>query len=317
MSISNGAVIGASVIEHSINMWGDELITIQTKAPKYLDAEIEKHRMISSNSSSDRAIPFRKMVNNPKFLPEDVRLDERGMQGYESVQPEMLRGFHQTLSGIYEYITTELSRFDIIHKQHLNRYLLGFTMQNKVMTANKDQWEYFLNLRLGTDADPAIQYLSSEIETAINMSEAIHPEDSDIHPDIPIHLPYITVDDVIKYHDGYINIQELVMVSVARCARVSYLSHDLKKTNLQDDIKLYKFLLKSKHLTPFEHVAITYTQHQYDVRRDAYAVLEAGGFEPDISNQVLYNGNFKGWTQHRKDVNFDLTQLDHIMSRGI
>ena len=55
-------MIEAKIILDSISTHGIRLTTIQTKAPKFLDAEFEKHRMISSNSSSDRALP-------PGYIP--------------------------------------------------------------------------------------------------------------------------------------------------------------------------------------------------------------------------------------------------------
>lgn len=302
MSIGNAAEIGAKIIQHSKNKFGDELITIQTKAPKYLDAEIEKHRMISSNSSSDRAIPFNKLKSRGKFIPSDVRLNEKGMQGYENVSSNQLIAFRASISTLHGTICDTLEPYTHIHKQHLNRYLIAFTMQDKVMTANLDQWEYFLGLRLGTDADPAIQELSYCIRDAIATSVAVLPEENQIHPGIPYHLPYITVLDVVEYEKGNLSLENLIKISCARCARVSYLSHDKKRTNLTDDLELYDFLFESKHLTPMEHVAIEMSELEYLARENATHSLIVAGLPAMLAEQTMYNGNFKGFIQHRKEI---------------
>ena len=54
--------ISAKIILDSVSN-NIRLTTMQLKAPKFLDAEFEKHRMLSSNSSSDRAIPLEKMLS--------------------------------------------------------------------------------------------------------------------------------------------------------------------------------------------------------------------------------------------------------------
>ena len=56
------------------------IYTLETKAPKFIDAEFEKHRMLSSNSSSSRAIPFKNL--DEVYFPFDVRENQKGMQGY-------------------------------------------------------------------------------------------------------------------------------------------------------------------------------------------------------------------------------------------
>jgi len=290
-------MIEAKIIKHSVNRFGDELITIQTKAPKFLDAEIEKHRMISSNSSSDRAIPFKKMIGRPVYKPNDVRLNERGMQGYSLVDESTRDIFHTSLDRIYNNIVSEFTGFENIHKQHLNRYLIGFTLQDKVMTANKDQWDYFLGLRLGSDADPAIQELSHLIKNAIDESVP-----SELMTKIPYHLPYVVVRDYDLFFAGELTLQDLIKISIARCARVSYLTHDNKFTDITSDLELYEFLITSKHLTPFEHVATPESEHIHMVRQKAFLQLVADGLDRHLAKQVLYCGNYLGWTQHRKDV---------------
>ena len=64
--------IEAKIIADSINPQGDRLTSILVTFPRIILAEVNTHRMLSKNTSSSRAIPFKKMVesvqNNP-FIP--------------------------------------------------------------------------------------------------------------------------------------------------------------------------------------------------------------------------------------------------------
>ncbi len=75
-------------------------------------------------------------------------------------------------------------------------------------------------------------------------------------------------------------------VSVGRCARVSYLTHDGKR-DLAQDVRLHDQLLAAGHMSPFEHVAGPMNKDEFDYW---YAGHAAGAF----------CGNFRGWVQYRK-----------------
>ena len=62
------------------------------------------------------------------------------------------------------------------------------------------------------------------------------------------HLPYIS-----EYEED-LPLLVLRKISAARCARVSYLTHDGIR-DIEKDITLYDQLFKEKHMSPFEHVA--------------------------------------------------------------
>jgi len=65
-------------------------------------------------------------------------------------------------------------------------------------------------------------------------------------------------------------------VSAARCARVSYLTHQGLR-EIERDLELYERLRADRHLSPFEHVATP---------------------APDGAFQA----NFRGWIQMRRDI---------------
>ena len=280
-------MIEARVIEDSYHPGTKtRMISVQTKAPKFLDAEIEKHRMISTNSSSDRAVPVKKMCERPMYIPEDIRLNQSGMQGYEQIKPELKIQYRKELTTLVNKIQKlNLSWSEIVHKQTLNRNLLGWSMQDKIMTATKDQWDYFFGLRCDEMADPSIQILANSIKDAILTSEA-----KTVIPG-QWHLPYIQAEE--RYE---LDLDTQQKCSVARCARVSYLNHDNSSPNIEKDLKLYDMLKESKHWSCFEHQA---TPMKFDF--DSLIGWESGVTHSD-REAYLWSANFRSWIQYRKLV---------------
>lgn len=278
-------MISAEIVLDSVAN-GVRLITIKTVAPKFLDAEIEKHRMISSNSSSDRAVPFSKMVEKEFYLPQDVRLNQPGMQGYKKLSPMGHVNLSWTLRQIRNYTIDRLKSHSDVHKQTLNRYLLGFSLQSKVMTATEDQWSYFLFLRNSEYADPAIQELAKLILSAITNSVPTKLELGEWH------MPFITDLEKQQY-----DIEDLKLASAGRCARTSYSNHDKSDPVVIDDVNLALSLKRQHHETPFEHVA---TPMDMSI---AYS-SEIGNWPEGVTHIdrycVPFSGNFKAWIQLRK-----------------
>ena len=85
--------------------------------------------------------------------------------------------------------------------------------------------------------------------------------------------------------------QFMIQISTARCARLSYMTFD-GKIDYEKDIKLHDDLLKSKHFSPFEHVAKAPTAKELSGIN--------GGFTHLDKNGSLWSGNFKGWIQYRQ-----------------
>lgn len=284
--------ISAKVVCHS-KFQGSELLTIETCGAKFSDAEFEKHRMITSNSSSDRAVPWSKMIEAEFFIPQDVRLNQAGMQGYKKIADKELLDFQRTIADLRAHVIAELQPFKNIHKQHLNRYLLPWSFQNKVATQTKEQWQYFLDMRTREDVDPPMFDLASCIRSAIELSnEPVELSHGDWH------LPYITESEKLDYDTSH-----LLVMSSARCARVSFMNHDKESPTWEEDLKTCNFLKKSftsksKHLTPFEHQA-----------KGSIVI----GWEAGVSHYDRYghwwSGNFpQPWIQHRKILEHEINE---------
>jgi hypothetical protein len=223
----------SKLIEHSIYK-GKELITLETQSPMFVDADCEKHCGIGKNSSSNRAIPYTTMLEQETYLPQDIRINEKGMQGFEQVSKQTLASYHFDIKEMHKHAIDVLNKYPEIHKQHNNRYLMPFTSQKKVWTASREDFEYFFNLRDHKDADPNMQELAKLMKVAVN--KATNPRILEIGD---WHAPYITKEEYDSFIQKYINLYEILKMSSARCARTSYLTHDKKPSTLWKDVKLF------------------------------------------------------------------------------
>ncbi|MGH9160975.1 MAG: hypothetical protein ACRD2X_13445, partial [Vicinamibacteraceae bacterium] len=125
-------------------------------------------------------------------------------------------------------------------------------------------YENFFALRCHPDAQPELRTLAEMMRDAYEQST---PQPV---PAGGWHLPFMGDDDRALPPEAQRKI------AVARCARVSYLTH-FGQRDIEKDVDLYERLLADRHMSPFEHVATA--------RADAV---------PD--------GNFVGWKQYRSLV---------------
>jgi len=270
--------IEAKVIADSVTTDIVRLTTFQVTAPKYLDAETEKHRILSSNASSDRAIPFNSMSTRDYFLPTDVRFNEKGMQGTKVMSDDEVAKFHEDLIKIHGYTIDILKNWNHVHKQHLNRYLMGFSWQDKIITGT--EWENFYERRLEGGADPAIQQMAKVMHKAKSIATSILLMPGEWH------LPYITSEEK---EDDSINWK---LVSGGRTARASYYNHDKSDPIVRDDLKLANWLISARHPTPFENQSTP-------MPLDAELGITEGITHMDY-NRELWSANHRGWIQHRQ-----------------
>jgi hypothetical protein len=167
-----------------------------------------------------------------------------------------------------------------LHKQITNRLLEPFQWMTTIVSATN--WAHFAGLRVHKDAEPHFQLIA---RMAMDAREASSPVQMDAGE---WHLPLFGFDgDSEVYRGGPGTADRLaggdrVKVATARCARVSYLTHDGRR-DVAADIALHDRLLKSGHWSPFEHCARAYD----DNRR---------------------SGNFSGWMQYRKTFEGEYTR---------
>ena len=278
---------------------GIPIYTLETKAPKFIDAEFEKHRMLSSNSSSSRAIPFKYLEE--VYIPFDIRKNQKGMQGYDKADQSVVEDFIWYTNMHKVSIEARLAYFkDDIHKQHLNRYMEPWTFQKKVVTAT--EWDNFFNLRLAPDAQPEMQELAKCMKSAIDQAEPI------VLAPGQWHLPYVEHEGTLVmscYPNAQDLLKDMLKCSAARCARVSYNNHDNSNPSVEKDLALADLLLSSKHLTPFEHQATAMDYYNIEnswCMSDAENFTWTNGITHMDREGNFWSGNFRGWIQNRQLV---------------
>jgi len=148
----NKTKINATIVAHSINEQGDELISVLATFPRIILAEVNTHRMLSKNTSSSRAIPFNKMVEsvqNDPFIPIAWQREHKGMQGndYKTGNSEIQLCINKWLEARDNAIqsATLLNKNEIVTKQLCNRLLEPFMWTTVLITAT--EFENFFALR--------------------------------------------------------------------------------------------------------------------------------------------------------------------------
>lgn len=237
--------ISAKIISDSLSPTGVRLTTMQLCYPRFIHSEFMTHRMFSRNAASSRAIPVAKMIEQVRSdpaMPLHWGKNQPGMQANEELAQT------QKINAIGQWCLAAAQAADIaekmnglgLHKQVANRLLEPFQWMHTIVTAT--EWDNFYTLRLHADADPNIRAL------AVAMSEAEGVS-------IPIvrmhHLPYMHEEEMKD-----IPLYNQLLISAARCARVSYLTHDGSSPDSAKDLALAEKLKSSGHASPFEHVAV-------------------------------------------------------------
>lgn len=243
-------------------------LMIAGKFPNFVANGIIVHN--SRNSASSRAIPVEKQLkkvrDNPVW-PIEWPSEQPGMQGGTLLKGNELYDAkslflyvqERTVNAIDEYLNTYPDKSDRLHKSLINRLLEPYLEQ--VIIVSSTEWENFFTQRCSPLAQPEIRVVAEE------MREALYASTPTLVDREGWHLPLIQEDEL------ELPLDTLIQVSVARCARVSYLTHDGVR-DIEEDVKLYERLIYADppHWSPLEHVA---------------------------TPMWLSTGNFEGWEQLR------------------
>jgi thymidylate synthase ThyX len=267
-----------NVIADSVNPAGVRLTTFELEYPYIIHGEFMTHRMFSRNAQSNRAIPVDRMIQAVKedpFTPEFFPANQRGMVGGEELPPDMKR----MALAAWDFASDQAVEYARIlaatglHKQMVNRLLMPFQWIRVICTATS--YANFFKLRLAKDAEPHMQKL------ARLMYEAYTGQNPDRLEWGEWHLPYV---GPVHGNNGGLD-EDWKKLSVARCARVSYLNHDKILDNAKD-VALHDQLAQSGHWSPFEHVAQAADRGGLDV-----SSRHASNFHP---SWIQYRKTFKG-----------------------
>jgi hypothetical protein len=191
-----------------------------------------------------------------------------------------------------------------LHKQIANRILEPWAHINVVVTAT--DYANFYMLRRHKDAQPEMKALADAMWDAQQLSV---PHELQVHE---WHLPYVHIEDYLTlriepgtlWQDEPDSVEILRKISVARCARVSYLTHDGRRTSVKEDLELHDKLMVGQplHASPAEHQATPdrtsdYGRMSYEGDKETVMEDPANGWDrPEL------HGNFTGWIQYRKTL---------------
>ena len=279
----------AKVIADSINQDGIRITSMECRYWRAIHSELMTHRAFARNAASSRAIPFYRfghsvtgdsgpvpnctysMIDNDPFYPLFIGAEQKGMQSGEELSDDKRLQALKIIADMKTYCLQkclDLYKLDV-HKSIINRYLEPWSYITVIITAT--EWNNFFRLRVHPAAEKHFNLLASLVKEAMTISI---PEELTVGE---WHLPYIT--DVERTAPIKYDIATLKKISAARCARVSYLTHDGKR-DPQSDLDLFAKLIERNddviHASPLEHVA-------------------------QASSEYEQSGPFKGLKQFRKE----------------
>jgi thymidylate synthase ThyX len=281
------APYAVKIVKDSLAPCGVRFTTWALTYPRFVHAELMTHREFSRNSASSRAIPsekLRALVRETPALPIWWGKNQPGMQAREELSDqrgtdisdgmitetysprEVAQNFWLSARDSMLRTVEALERVGL-HKQIANRLLEPWMPITVLVSATN--FRNWFHLRDHPDAQPEIQIIATEMHYQYLETE---PEILEVGE---WHMPYNEWDGI----EGW-SIGARKLISVGRCARLSYLTHEGVRDPAKD-IELAERLIKSwrdggpGHFSPFEHVA------------QALSTPER-------------IGNFTGWKQYRK-----------------
>lgn len=258
---------------------GVRLTTLQITFPRIVLAEFNTHRMLSRNSASSRAIPIERRIADVEadpFVPEAFGRNQRGMQAGAALSDDDMQAAKAAWVTAMKLAVEQARALSAagVHKQWANRLIEPFSWHTVIVTAT--EWSNFFHLRISEHAQPEIRRAAEAMKAAMDASAPMELDEG------MWHLPMIAGDEWLNtLHTGTTS-KQLAKISVARCARVSYLTHDGRR-DPEEDLRLHDQLLANGHLSPFEHAAMVGSDEGQDLSINRFF------------------GNFRApWIQYRK-----------------
>lgn len=283
----------ARVLLDSISPTGHRVTTMEVTLHRFVLAEFNTHRAFSRNSASSRAIPAKKMierVKNDPAIPIEWPAECPGMRGCEEPPwPFGANAETRWMELLDQAIVTANDLMQLgVHKSIVNRVLEPFQWQTIICTATAEGYENFFNQRCSPLAQPEMHAAAVAMQDAWFESNPRKLEYGEWHTPLIRDEDYEDVRRVVnecaannirdsRYSSSHI----FKRISAARCARVSYLTHDGKR-DIDKDLDLYDKLVSADppHWSPLEHVC----------RPENFT---------NNDGMMLNRGNLTGWIQLR------------------
>jgi hypothetical protein len=260
----------ARIVADSVSPAGVRLVTVEASIHRFVLAELNTHRALSRNSASSRARPVAKVladVIEDPAMPVEWGRNQSGMQAHDRVDAAAADAADRVWLAARDAAVAHAQQLaDIgVHKQLVNRVLEPFLWHVVVVSAT--EWDNFFAQRCHPDAQPEIRTAAEAMRDAIAASTPAGVGDGEWH------LPYLRDGELDELLAAGHDLEIAKRISVARCARVSYLTQSGVR-DWSKDLELYDRLTTQQppHASPLEHVAT-----------------------PDSTG----TGNFRGWQQLR------------------
>lgn len=273
-----------------------------------IDREVMTHRVMSRFSESSRAIPVRvrvERVQESPFTPVFAK-NKRGMQPGEELgetEQALARAIWQEFCEAACKAATGLDKLGAA-KQWANRPLEPVSYHTRVLAGT--EWDNHQGLRLHPDAQQEYQDLAGCIQEVLDKSRPMR-----LHPG-EWHLPFVTREAPPGWVDPGVDprfdimaegarlpIDQLVQVSTARCARLSYLGQD-KDRPISEDLRLYADLKARGHMSAFEGPCQVEPGGRPLTFKD-YDYTDPSGLR--IVDRPRFIGNLRApWVSHRKQI---------------
>lgn len=276
---------------------------------------------LSRNASSSRAIPVRRLIQDvldDPYIPSYWGKNKPGMQADEECDEPVLaldcvtdtfgddgnfeimgNGQLWSAGRVEAWLVARNHAINAAwhfaeagyHKQIVNRLIEPWCHINVVVTAT--EWSNFFALRDHADAQPEIRILAQSMKDAMASSTPTLLQSGEWHTpyvgplkeDISMRVYDLDGDALKKAWE------QAIKVSVARCARVSYLTQDGRTPTIDEDLALYDKLVGNQpiHASPAEHQA---TPDE---------LCTVGVFSGEWKEKEK-QGNLRGWIQYRKTL---------------
>ncbi len=286
------------------------LTTMLLVYPRIILPEVNTHCMVPKNSASSRAIPVERRVEAIRsgefFVPRYLGANKRGMQAdaaLELRQAQRAEALWRESALSAANTASVLAGFGL-HKQLANRVIEPYVYVSSLISFTEPG--NLLNLRVHADAQDEFFELAECILDAYTKSKPKPLKPGEWH------VPFGD-----RMHEGLTHQQQQLLVSAARCARISYETHD-GDFSVEKDLELAHSLQTSGHMSPFQHQAQAVTPSEFWFGRELY---------PDETGRVLQENNalwdgidvwwaqFRWWRMFRKTLkgenrgDFDLRHL--------
>ena len=311
----------ATIIKDSINSaTEDRLTTFVVTYPRFINAEVLRHRMLSFSSASSRAIPLKKVIKSIQENPAEPVFwgaNQSGMQA--SIELDDSNRSHKSVPSISyielsengQFLGIELSHIPLgevsdrkyakeiwksaqnaaiayakalesigLHKQIANRILEPF--QNITLIITGTDWENFFKLRAAPEAQPEFRELAEEMLSEYNKSQ---PET------IKAHLSHADIATA-KCSDLLLDVQEGWHIPFSDRMPEHLTWREKLKVAVARCARI-SYMTQDGVIDPpkdFElYNRLTQSGHYSPCEHVALAVRDSA-----------YVGNFKGWYQLRK-----------------